>query len=135
MMKFSYNWLQTYFDTPLPAADILAETITFHSSEIEEIIQMAGDTVLDIKVLPDKSAWLMSHRGMAKELSVMLGLPMKSDPFVSAPALPFSADKLFLVCEILAETRFNSFEKTKIFPKVRLERLTRRLLGVFNKHP
>ncbi len=91
-MKFSYNWLQTYFDTPLPPVEVLAEMITFHSSEIEEIISMPGDTVLDVKVLPDKSAWLMSHRGMAKEISVMYGLPMKSDPFASAPILPNVAD-------------------------------------------
>ncbi len=93
-MKFSYNWLQTYFDTPLPPVAELAETITFHSSEIEELIPAADDTVLDVKVLPDKSAWLMSHRGMAKELSVILGLPLKSDPFAAAPVLPFVADKV-----------------------------------------
>jgi phenylalanyl-tRNA synthetase beta chain len=93
-MKFSYNWLQTYFDTPLPSVESLAETITFHSSEIEELLLAAGDTVLDVKVLPDKSAWLMSHRGMAKELSVILGVPMKSDPLASAPVLPWVADKV-----------------------------------------
>lgn len=86
-MKFSYNWLQTYFDTPLPKPAVLADEITFHSSEIEEIIPFGDDTVLDVKVLPDKSAWLMSHRGLAKELSVLLGLKVKQDLFESYETL------------------------------------------------
>lgn len=86
-MRFSYNWLQTYFDTPLPKPAVLADEITFHSSEIEEIIPFGDDTVLDVKVLPDKSAWLMSHRGLAKELSVLLNLPMKQDLFKSHETL------------------------------------------------
>lgn len=80
-MKFSYDWLQTYFDTSLPKPEVLADEITFHSSEIEELIPFGDDTVLDVKVLPDKSAWLMSHRGLAREISVMLNLPLKHDVF------------------------------------------------------
>jgi phenylalanyl-tRNA synthetase beta chain len=80
-MKFSHNWLQTFFADKLPTAEVLAEKITFHSSEIEEVISLPKDSVLDVKVLPDKSAWLMSHRGLAKEISVMLDLPLKKDPF------------------------------------------------------
>ncbi len=80
-MKFSYNWLQKFFTESLPSPEDLAEKITFHSSEIEEIISLTNDSVLDVKVLPDKSAWLMSHRGLAKDISVMLDIKMKDDPF------------------------------------------------------
>jgi phenylalanyl-tRNA synthetase beta chain len=80
-MKFSTNWLQTFFDEKLPNVEELAEKITYHSSEIEEIITLPGDTVIDVKVLPDKSAWLMSHRGMAKEISTILDLKLKNDWF------------------------------------------------------
>lgn len=79
-MRFSYNWLQTYFDAPLPSPVVIEEKLTFHSSEVEEVEVVGDDTVFDLKVLPDKSAWLMSHRGLARELSVILGLPMKHDP-------------------------------------------------------
>jgi phenylalanyl-tRNA synthetase beta chain len=68
-MKFSYNWLQDYFDQALPSPAEVAETFTFHSSEVEEIVTVGDDTVFDIKILPDKSAWLMSHRGLAREFS------------------------------------------------------------------
>ncbi len=78
-MKFSYNWLQTYFDTPLPSPAVIEEKLTFHSSEVEEVVTVENDTVFDLKVLPDKSAWLLSHRGLARELSVILGVPMKHD--------------------------------------------------------
>ncbi len=93
-MKFSYNWLQTYFDTPLPNAEELAKKITFHSSEIEELISVSSDTVLDVKVLPDKSAWLMSHRGLAKEISVMLDLPLRGDIFASGEVLASRGDSI-----------------------------------------
>ncbi len=86
-MKISRNWLQTFFDTPLPSAAELDELITFHSSEIEEVITVGEDSVLDVKVLPDKSAWLLSHRGVAKEVSVITGKPLKHDPFGTTPAL------------------------------------------------
>lgn len=93
-MKFSYNWLQTYFDTPLPKPEELAQEITFHSSEIEELIAVGDDTVLDVKVLPDKSAWLMSHRGLAKEISVMLNMPMKDDIFVAGEKVAPKGDSI-----------------------------------------
>lgn len=78
-MKISRNWLQTFFDTPLPSAAELENLLTFHSSEIEEVIAVGDDTVLDVKVLPDKSAWLLSHRGVAKEISVITGMPLRRD--------------------------------------------------------
>ncbi len=86
-MKYSYNWLQTYFKETLPSPEILADKITFHSSEIEELIPLDSDTILDIKILPDKSAWLMSHRGMAREVANILQLPMQNDPLVAEPNL------------------------------------------------
>ncbi len=79
-MKFSYNWLQTFFEEPLPTPAVLEEKLTFHSSEVEEVLTFGEDTVFDLKVLPDKSAWLLSHRGLAKELSVILDKKMKHDP-------------------------------------------------------
>ncbi len=82
-MKFSHHWIQTFFAETLPTPEVLADKITFHSSEIEEVISLSQDTVLDVKVLPDKSAWLMSHRGLAKEISVILNVPLKKDPFLT----------------------------------------------------
>ncbi|MCU0678040.1 MAG: phenylalanine--tRNA ligase subunit beta [Candidatus Pacebacteria bacterium] len=79
-MQFSYNWLQTFFDAPLPSPAEIEEQLTFHSSEVEEVVRVGDDTTFEVKVLPDKSAWLLSHRGLAKELSVIFDIPMKQDP-------------------------------------------------------
>lgn len=75
-MKISRNWLQTFFDTPLPEAQTLADALTFHVFEIESV---EGD-VLDVKVTPNRGHDCLSHRGIAKEISAILKMPMKSDP-------------------------------------------------------
>ncbi len=77
-MKVSLPWLQKYFESPLPSAQGIADALTFHSCEIEE---MVGD-MIDVKVLPDRAAYALSHRGIALELSASLGLPMTYDPLV-----------------------------------------------------
>jgi len=75
-MKISREWLQTYFDTPLPEATVIADVLTFHAFEIEGI---EGD-ILDVKVTPNRGHDCLSHRGIAKELSAILNVPVKSDP-------------------------------------------------------
>jgi len=90
-MLISYQWLQTFFDTPLPPPEVVAEALTFHSSEIEDIAKVGTDTIFDVKVLPDNAAWLLSHRGIAKEVSVILDMPLTSDPLrLSNEVLPVS---------------------------------------------
>ncbi|MDQ3014377.1 MAG: phenylalanine--tRNA ligase subunit beta [bacterium] len=74
-MKISYNWLQTYFTDKLPAPKELAELITFHAFEIEGVEQAGADTVLDIKVLPDRAHYALSHRGLAYEVSAITKIP------------------------------------------------------------
>ncbi|MFA5877453.1 MAG: phenylalanine--tRNA ligase subunit beta [Candidatus Paceibacterota bacterium] len=76
-MKISTNWLQKYFEKPLPSAEIVADAFTFHSFEIDSI----EGNVLDVKVLPNRAADCLSHRGIAKDLSAILDMPMKFDPF------------------------------------------------------
>ncbi len=79
-MKVSLTWLQTYFDTPLPTAEALSDALTFHVAEIEEV---AGD-MLDVNVLPDRAAYMMSHRGVAKEVAAITDIPLSRDPLKEA---------------------------------------------------
>lgn len=80
-MKVSRKWLQKYFDSELPDTAALATALTFRAFEIE-----AYDTdMLDIKVLPDRACYALSHRGIAYELSAILGLSMKIDPLATPP--------------------------------------------------
>lgn len=79
-MIISRTWLQRYFDTPLPKIEELADALTFHAFEIESV---EGDT-LDVKVLPDRAAYALSHRGVALELSAILNIPLTTDPLRTA---------------------------------------------------
>lgn len=86
-MKVSYDWLQTFFDGNLPSVDAVGDALMFHSWELEDVVSNDGDSVLDVNVLPDKSAWALSHRGIAKDLSVVLGIPLTRDPLHDAATL------------------------------------------------
>ncbi len=88
-MRVSLSWLQTYFDETLPSAHELADLLTFHSFEIEGVQQVEDDWVIDVDVLPNRSADCLSHRGIARELSVLLARPLKRDPLRDViPAFP-----------------------------------------------
>jgi phenylalanyl-tRNA synthetase beta chain len=76
-MKVSYNWLQSYFEKKLPAPERLGEALTFSGFELEGIEKKADDSVLDVKVLPDRACYALSHRGIAREVSAALQIPLK----------------------------------------------------------
>lgn len=84
-MKVSRAWLQRFFATELPNTETLADALTFHAAEIEE----SDADLLDVKVLPDRAAYLMSHRGVAREIGTALNLPLAHDPLTEAlPEFP-----------------------------------------------
>lgn len=84
-MKISRAWLQNFFDAPLPSAEDLAHALTFHAFEIESI---EGD-ILDVKITANRGHDCLSHRGIAKELSAILQLPLNAerDPLAKEPDL------------------------------------------------
>lgn len=94
-MKVSLAWLQTYFDAPLPTQQEIAHALTFHAFEIEE----EGEGWLDVKVLPDRAAYALSHRGVARELSAILNIPLKHDPLREAVTPLTSTDMLTVSVE------------------------------------
>jgi phenylalanyl-tRNA synthetase beta chain len=94
-MKVSLNWLQTYFDTPLPNAEKIADAYTFHAFEIEET---QGD-MMDVKVLPNRAADCLSHLGLAKELSAILDVPIKEHSLRELPSEFPATDKLSVTIE------------------------------------
>lgn len=77
-MKFSYNWLQNYFDEKLPEPEKISEGIIFHSFEVEEMDKKGDDTIFDIKVLPDRAHDCLSHWGIAKEISAIFDIKISS---------------------------------------------------------
>ena len=76
-MLISYEWLQSYFEKPLPAPEKIAELFTMHAFELEGMEKVRDDTVLDLKILPNRAHDCLSHDGIARELSVLSGIPLK----------------------------------------------------------
>ena len=73
-MLISYNWLKSYIPQ-IPPAEELAELITFHLCEIEGVEKLpSGDSIFDMKILPDRAHDLLSHQGIAREISSLLGI-------------------------------------------------------------
>ncbi len=79
-MKVSRQWLQTYFETELPSADTLAHLLTSHAFEVEGVEYLGTDAIIDIDVLANRSSDCLSHRGIARELSTLLAIPLTRDP-------------------------------------------------------
>ncbi|MDO8282902.1 MAG: phenylalanine--tRNA ligase subunit beta [Thermodesulfovibrionia bacterium] len=74
-MKASYNWLKEFVDFDISPEE-LAHAITMAGLEVEEIENIEGDTVFDIGITPNRQDCL-SIRGIAREISTILGLPLK----------------------------------------------------------
>ena len=75
-MKISRDWLQTFFEKPLPDAAHLAHALTFHAFEIESV----DNDILDVKITPNRGHDCLSYRGIAREISAILKLPLIADP-------------------------------------------------------
>lgn len=76
-MKFSYNWLQSYFPKKLPPVEKLAERLSDHLANVEEIQPRGTDFVLDIEIRPNRAADCLAHWGVALEIAAMLDIPLK----------------------------------------------------------
>jgi phenylalanyl-tRNA synthetase beta subunit len=71
-MTVSYKWLQTFFNSPLPSPNKLAEILTAHFFEVESVEKKGIDYAINIDVLPDRAGDCLSHYGIAREISVLL---------------------------------------------------------------
>jgi phenylalanyl-tRNA synthetase beta chain len=85
-MKISRAWLQAFFDTPLPDAEALADALTFHVFEIDGIEERGDDAILDVKITANRGHDCLSYRGIAKEISAILNIPLRA----YTPAMPLT---------------------------------------------
>lgn len=84
-MLISHNWLQRYFKEKLPAAEKVAEILTFSVFEIESVEKRENDFLLDVKVLPDRAHYALCHRGIAGELPAAVGEKIVSPEYKAPP--------------------------------------------------
>ena len=80
-MKISYNWLKWYIPE-IPEPEKLADVFTYHLCEVDGMEtwqdpnsssdERASDTIFDLNILPNRAHDLLSHKGVAKEVSGLL---------------------------------------------------------------
>ncbi|MBU3669007.1 MAG: phenylalanine--tRNA ligase subunit beta [Candidatus Taylorbacteria bacterium] len=76
-MLISYNWIRSYFEEEIPAPAELADIITMGAFEIDSIEEKDGDAIFDIKILPDRSSYALSHRYIAQEIGALIKKQIK----------------------------------------------------------
>lgn len=82
-MLVLHDWLKDYCGEWIPDVKTIEELFTFHAFEIEETKVVSGHEVIDVKVLPDRASDCLSHRGIARELSTLMGKTLAHDPLIN----------------------------------------------------
>ncbi len=77
-MIISFNFLNSFFKEKLPSVEKLCSEITMHAFEVEKPVKVNDDYALDIKILPDRGSDALSHFGIARECSAILGLSLEN---------------------------------------------------------
>ncbi len=90
-MKVLHSWLQDHITDPLPSPEQVSALLTAHVCEVDAVETVGTDTLYDVKVLPDRAHYLLSHVGIARELALLLeGGEESRDLALPDATLPFS---------------------------------------------
>ncbi len=76
-MKFSYNWLNSFFEEDLPKPQKLADKLMMRFFEVEEVKKVGDDALIDIDILPNRASDCFSHLGVAREIAAIYNLSLK----------------------------------------------------------
>jgi phenylalanyl-tRNA synthetase beta chain len=78
MKHFSKKYIQEFIEGELPADDVLAENLSKKAFEIEEIQALPdGDSLYEVKVLPNRIASSLNVYGMAGEMAAVCDLKLR----------------------------------------------------------
>jgi phenylalanyl-tRNA synthetase beta chain len=97
-MLFSLDWLRAYVDLPESPEEI-AQKLTFAGFTVEGVVEgredREGDVVLDIDITTNRPD-AMNHLGLARELAVLYGRPLRPPE----PALQEAAEGIASVAQV-----------------------------------
>jgi phenylalanyl-tRNA synthetase beta chain len=96
-MEFSASWLVEYVDLPADPRE-LQRRLTDAGFNVEGLSEREGDTVLDVEVTTNRPD-CMNHFGLAREIAVLYGRPLRRPPAAPAEAAERSADAASIVIE------------------------------------
>ncbi len=98
-MLISYNWIKSYFKDSIPESKELADIITMGAFEIdgmeEKEVEGVKDTIFDIKILPDRSPYALSHRYVAQEIGALINQRI-SVPYIESVEVSESVPQVTL---------------------------------------
>jgi phenylalanyl-tRNA synthetase beta chain len=91
-MKFSVAWLGDFLDTAAAGGtEGIGRWLEQAGFPLESVEGSGSEAILDLEITPNR-ADAMSHRGLAREIAAMAGLPLKTaaaaEPAASGPAAP-----------------------------------------------
>ncbi len=79
-MKFSLEWLGDFVDTAAAGgAEGVRGLLEQGGFPLESMARAGDDTLLDVEITPNRPD-AMSHRGLAREIAALAGLPLVSSP-------------------------------------------------------
>lgn len=71
-MKYSYHWLSELVKK-IPPPSRLADLLTTHSFQVDEVKKVGRDSVFDIDILPNRMPDASGHIGIAREIHAITG--------------------------------------------------------------
>ncbi len=140
-MKVLKSWLQDYIEETLPDDEKIIETLTLKSCEVEDCqkVETIGkdgkkinDTIFDIKVLPDRAHYMLSHRGVAYDLCAILGSTFKEKENILPEKIIDSNEKIEVnVCNRYSDISIENIKniESPLWLKSRLESIGSRSIN------
>lgn len=125
-MKILKSWLQDHIEEKLPSDEIIEQALILKSSEVESVEKIKDDTVFDIKVLPDRAHYMLSHRGVAYDLCAVLNLTFKKEEII----LPKKGNDVEVKVESPLCNRYSATSVTNITNTASPEWLKNRLEAI-----
>ncbi len=74
-MKIPYSWIQEEFGKATPTVEEITQAFIAKCFEVEGVEESHGDTIIDVKVLPDRAHYALSWNGLAYEISAIFNIP------------------------------------------------------------
>lgn len=131
-MKFSLSWLADFVDVAsVGGADGVSRLLAQGGLPVEGVESSAGDTILNVEITPNRPD-AMGHRGLARDVAAMAGLPFEKGP---APELAASGARVSELTSVTIEAprmcrRFGARVLSGIGGSPAPERVRRRLSSI-----
>ena len=121
-MRFSFKQLEAYFAEPLPAVAEVAEALTKHAFEVDEVAEKDGDWELEVKILPDRASDAKNDLGLARELSAVLGQALKPE-YQSLPTIETARAKITFTTQQIVDLIGASLSEAEIISYLKRSRV------------